>query len=232
MPDIAGVLKEEIQRLARKEAKAATTNLRRDNVTLKRTVAEHKRRLAALERDNRRLLSRINKRQQKSLRTGGEEVEKARITAKMIRSIRERFGLSQSDLAGLLAVSANTVCQWEHREGSLTFRGGTKAAIITLRRERVRDLRMRLEMHGSAALKVESLPVTNENLTVGDARAVPFWESASLDELAEQQGVSPVDDLDEIAALWPADDDPDRFLSHLLAERGEQRRLTQSEENV
>lgn len=54
----------------------------------------------------------------------------------------------------------------------------------------------------------------------------PYGVSTSLDELIEQQGVSPVDDLDEIAALWPGDDDPDKFLRHLLVERGKQRRLT------
>ena len=81
-------------------------------------------------------------------------------------------------------------------------------------------------------LEVESILVTDEDLTVGDARAAPFWESASLDELIEQQAVSPADDLDEIAALWPMDDDPDQFLLHVLAERTEQRTLAQAEERI
>ena len=50
-----------------------------------------------------------------------------------------------------------------------------------------------------------------------------FWKSLSLEELAEQQGVSAASDLDEISALWPADDDPDQLLRHLLAERSGQR---------
>lgn len=60
------------------------------------------------------------------------------------------------------------------------------------------------------------------------AEPIPFWQSISLEELAEQQGVSAVDDLDEIAALWPADDDPDKLLQHLLAERTEWRKLGES----
>lgn len=88
------------------------------------------------------------------------------------------------------------------------------------------------EEHKAPILEVESILVTDENLAVGDAQAVPFWVSTSLNELIEQQGVSPADDLDEIAALWPADDDPDQFLNHLLAERREQRRLTRAEEDV
>ena len=50
-----------------------------------------------------------------------------------------------------------------------------------------------------------------------------FWKSISLEELAEQQGVSAASDLDEISALWPADDDPDQLLRHILRERAERR---------
>jgi predicted DNA-binding antitoxin AbrB/MazE fold protein len=55
--------------------------------------------------------------------------------------------------------------------------------------------------------------------------SVAFWKSQSLDELAAQQGVSPVSDLDEISALWPADDDPDELLEHVQHERELRRRL-------
>jgi hypothetical protein len=48
-------------------------------------------------------------------------------------------------------------------------------------------------------------------------------QSISLEELAERQGVSAVSDLDEISALWPADDDPDQLLHHILRERTERR---------
>ena len=41
----------------------------------------------------------------------------------------------------------------------------------------------------------------------------------TLSRLIEEQGVSPIDDLDELAALWPADDDPDALMSHVLSER-------------
>jgi len=44
----------------------------------------------------------------------------------------------------------------------------------------------------------------------------PFWESLTTEELIEIQGVSPVSNLDEISALWPADDDPDELLKFIL----------------
>ena len=52
-----------------------------------------------------------------------------------------------------------------------------------------------------------------------------FWKSIPLEELAEQQGVSAASDLDKISALWPADDDPDELLHHILLERSERRKL-------
>jgi len=55
-----------------------------------------------------------------------------------------------------------------------------------------------------------------------------FWESIPLEELAEQQGVSAIFDLDEISALWPADDDADQLLHHILRERTERRGLQSS----
>lgn len=40
-----------------------------------------------------------------------------------------------------------------------------------------------------------------------------------LDRLIAEQGVTPIDDLDGLAALWPADDDPDALMNFVLSER-------------
>ena len=61
---------------------------------------------------------------------------------------------------------------------------------------------------------------------------ISFWQSIPLEELAEQQGVSAADDLDEIAALWPADDDPEELLRYLFAERAEQCKLSKNQEKL
>jgi len=53
----------------------------------------------------------------------------------------------------------------------------------------------------------------------------PFWESPSLDELAEQQGATPVEELQEVAKLWPVNDDPDQLLQFILQERRARRRV-------
>ena len=56
-----------------------------------------------------------------------------------------------------------------------------------------------------------------------------FWCSLSLTELAEAQGVAPVEDLDAVAALWPSDDDPDDVLAHILGERVARRQVVRSD---
>ena len=59
-----------------------------------------------------------------------------------------------------------------------------------------------------------------------------FWSSLSLTALAEAQGVEPAEDLGSIAALWPADDNPDELLAHVLAERADRRRTARDESSA
>jgi len=145
MPNIAAVLKDEIRRLAKKETKAATTKLQKDNAKLKRTAADLKRRVAKLERDNKQLVTDAEKRRRESVKTESPEVEKARISAKMIRSIRKRLKLSQEAFARLAGVTTQTVYMWEHKQGRLTFRGNSKTAIIELRKLKKREAAERLK---------------------------------------------------------------------------------------
>ena len=153
MPDIGRVLKEEIQRLARKEVKAATVALRKDNALLKRVAADHKRRIAKLERENRSLLTDAMKRRRESLEVTGKEIDEARITAKMIRAMRSKLGLSQVELAKLLDVNSQTVYQWEHKEGRLSFRGNAKAALIAIRKLNRQEAQQRLEALSAKKMK-------------------------------------------------------------------------------
>ena len=134
MPSIEKTLKSEIQRLARKEVKAATADLRKASVAHRKAIADFRRRIALLGRDNKRLLREAAKEPKAVEETADEEVEKARITGKMIRSIRSRLGLSQAAFAELVGVHKLSVYQWEHKEGRLSFRGDGKARIVAVRK--------------------------------------------------------------------------------------------------
>lgn len=138
MPNIAKLLKDEITRLARREIKTSVAGLRKDNTALKRTAADLKRRLAAVESMSKRLAkaeSDIPK------RNTGSDATKARITGKMIRSMRSRLGLSQDDFANLAGVSGQSVLHWEHATGRLKFRGDTKQRIVAIRKMGKREVK-------------------------------------------------------------------------------------------
>ena len=55
-----------------------------------------------------------------------------------------------------------------------------------------------------------------------------FWQSVSLKELAEEQGSRGGVRYYSIAALWPAEDDPDSLLKFIIHERRERRRAAAS----
>ena len=64
---------------------------------------------------------------------------------------------------------------------------------------------------------------------MGKQNIIENEETVLLNDLIEQQHVSPINNLDEISSLWPADDDPDLLLDYVLNERIERRQLNQKE---
>jgi len=82
--------------------------------------------------------------------------------------------------------------------------------------------------YGEVVREKTEADTAGEESTHSD-RARSFWSSLSLTELAEAQGIAPVDDLEALAAMWPSDDDPDELLKHLLAERAARRRMVGSD---
>lgn len=143
MPNIAKMLKDEIQRIAKHEIKNATTVLRKDNSILKRTVADLKKRLVKLESINKRLIK-AQPDTPSDAPAEASDGSKARVTGKMIKSIRSRLGLSQGDFARLVGVSGQSVLKWEHA-GRLNFRGDTKERIVAVRQMGKREVKAALE---------------------------------------------------------------------------------------
>ena len=98
MSNIITALKAEIARIARKEAKQAVAPLHKPTAGARHVLADLKRRVAALEKENKRmaaLLSKIPHPEPK------EEPAKARnwISGKGVRSLRQKLGLSQEAFA-------------------------------------------------------------------------------------------------------------------------------------
>jgi DNA-binding transcriptional regulator YiaG len=145
MPNLSQAIKEEIVRLSRKEVKAAVNPVKKANFTLKLTVAELKRQVAALEKVNKDLLKTVKPAAEQ---VAPEEIEKARFTAGTIKKLREKLGASQESFAQFLGVSGNTVYNLEHKSGRLRLRSGTLAGLVKAKKLGKREYLKIAELQG------------------------------------------------------------------------------------
>ena len=144
MSNVAKVLKDEISRISRKEIKNSIGAVGKSQTALKKTVADLKKRIALLERERKGLMKEIKKGKAVTHPALSEETEKARITSKSIRSLRKKLGLSQSDFAKLVGVTTHSVYLWESKEGALSLRDKTKAALLSIRGMGAREAKEKL----------------------------------------------------------------------------------------
>src|SRR4249920_1288326 len=112
MTALAKVMRAEIVRLARKEARQLVAPASRSAVAARHDVAALKRRIAELERE---LVSVKKAGLKNSPAADGASIPSAatRYSAKGVRAQRERFGLSAKDFGALLGVSSQTIYNWE-----------------------------------------------------------------------------------------------------------------------
>ena len=143
MADLAGALKEEIRRLARKEIKAETgatkqavAQYRREIARLKRQIQGQEKKIAFLEAQERKRLE--------EPQAAEEPSEGARFSARSVKSQRERLGFSAADYAKLVGVSSLTIYNWEH--GKSRPRKEQLAALVAVRGIGKREALARLEL--------------------------------------------------------------------------------------
>ena len=111
MLNIAAVLKSEISRIARKEVRAETGATKKASRSHRTEIATLKKRVQALEQH----LRRVGKTGTKPV--PAVETEPAsgrrRFSAKGLKSMRRRLGLSAEDLGLLIGASSQSVYNWE-----------------------------------------------------------------------------------------------------------------------
>ena len=143
MPNIAKVLKDEMARIARREANSAVAPARKPAAGLKRTAAELKRKVAVLEKEVRSLRKMVA-----GLRPAAPAVDavvaKARLTAKGMRSLRRKLRLTGQEFAQLVGVTGQAVYAWEKGNGPLKVRAKTRTAILAIRGIGAREAKRRL----------------------------------------------------------------------------------------
>ena len=131
--NIAQVLKAEIARISKKEAKALSSPTRSTTIQLKKTVADLKTRLATLEKSNKELQKQVEFLVTAIPKPVQEAEVKGWISGKGVKSLRKKLGLSQAEFGKLVSVSTGAVVQWESKTGMLKFRDATKKAIMAVR---------------------------------------------------------------------------------------------------
>ena len=118
MPNIATVLKQEIQRLARREARALVRPVKNALLRERKAVAALRARVASQGNEIERLQARMRAVGSMRPKVSEDTLKRTRWRKDTVRAIRMSLGLSQADFAQLVGVSANAVYQWESNRSS------------------------------------------------------------------------------------------------------------------
>jgi len=114
MPNIMGVLRAEIRRLARKETKQEMARLKKQVTVIKRRIAESRQRLQNLEQVSKRVapMAAIAAARGAAAR-GGDDETQVRFSPVWVRSHRKKLAMSRLLYAKLVGVSPQTIMGWE-----------------------------------------------------------------------------------------------------------------------
>ena len=112
MPNLSTILKGEITRLARKEIRAAVDPVRKANAGQRKEIAELKRQVTALQRDLKASLKSSKVRE-----PAGEVSGRTRFSAKGLKSLRAKLGLSAGEFGLLVGASGQSIYKWETGKG-------------------------------------------------------------------------------------------------------------------
>jgi DNA-binding transcriptional regulator YiaG len=154
MSNVVKVLKAEIARISKREAKSATQGIGKSNVWIRKTVADLRKRVHLLEKENRHLAATMKKYQRAQPQAPDQEkASKARFTSRGILGLRKKLRLSQADFGKLLGTTPGSVHLWEKKEGALNLRDKTKAAILSIRGLGAREAKEKVAQLGKTVKK-------------------------------------------------------------------------------
>ena len=145
MPNVAVILRQEILRLARREARNQTRGLRKAAAQWRRDIAELKRQASKLHAD----VVRLERQAYKDVlpKVTEADAEGVRFKAQGVTAQRKRLGLSAASYGRLVGVTGHTIYKWEH--GAARPRKRQLAALASLRSLGKREAHARLERLGA-----------------------------------------------------------------------------------
>lgn len=140
MNNIARILKETVQRVARKQVRAETHALRKVSGQNRKGIADISARMREIERKVALLLKQVPP---ATLGSGQYEAGNVRFSAKGLQSLRKRLGLSATECGILVGVTGRTVGKWER--GEARPEEEQLVAVAELRKIGKREARMRVD---------------------------------------------------------------------------------------
>ena len=143
MPNIAVVLREEIQRLSRKEIRNQVGPLKKQVLSLKKQVRQQREQIARLEQISKKVLRFTGGAAAAVPVTEADGGKSVRVSEASVRRHRERLRLTQVELGRLLGVTPITIGRWE--SGQASPRGASRAAFAEVRKLGLKEARMMLE---------------------------------------------------------------------------------------
>jgi DNA-binding transcriptional regulator YiaG len=119
--NMMSVLKAEIGRLAKKEAKAVVKPVQKASATYRSLIAGLRKQVASLQREV-AMLKKAVPAPEKALAAKTEPEGRFWITGKGVKAMRKKAGLTQAKFAKLVGVSVPTVVNWEGTKGKVEIR--------------------------------------------------------------------------------------------------------------
>ncbi len=125
MAGMAQAIKDEIIRLAEKEARKQTAALEKEIRDLRKAVTK-------LQSAKAPAVSGKKGRRGRPAKASSAAGDEPQLTGGDIRRLRAKLKLTQADMAKLLGVSAQSIYNWEKKRGAIRFRNTTRKAIVRL----------------------------------------------------------------------------------------------------
>ena len=137
--NVMSVLKAEISRLAKKEAKQVVSPVKKASATYRGLIAGLRKQVNALQKEV-AVLKRAMPKAEKVLEAKTAPEGRFWITGKGVRKLRKRLGLTQAVFSKLVGVTPNAVVLWERKDGKIGLRKATAGRLQEIRGKGKREV--------------------------------------------------------------------------------------------
>lgn len=144
MPNIAAVLKAEITRLAKKEAKAAVAEAAKQTKALKAEVRDLRRQVAALSSRSAAAPASRGPGRPRKAASAAPAATSVMSHSRHIKALRKKLDVTQGEIGGLLGLSNQSIYQYERKNGPLRLKAAVAERMEALQGETAASIRVQL----------------------------------------------------------------------------------------